>query len=209
METGLLISALVSLFVVIDPVGTSAVFAALTQDAPIKEQKRIAIRGVLTAIILLVLFNFLGQALLKYMHVSLPAFRIAGGLLLFVTAFRMIMGFTDPNQLNSKESVYQDRSNIAIFPLAIPLLAGPGAMTASLMFSTEAKGLLEHSIIIFAIIVIQTIALLCLLGAAKLNKIFGQSAQGILARVMGVLLAAMAVQFVSDGIKALIQMGTN
>lgn len=204
---GLLISALVSLFVVIDPVGTSAVFAALTQDAPAKEQKRIAIRAVITAVILLVLFNFVGQALLNYMHVSIPAFRIAGGLLLFVTAFRMIMGFTDPNQLNSKESVYQDRSNIAIFPIAIPLLAGPGAMTASLMFSTEAKGILEHGIIIFAIIVIQVTALLCLLGASKLSRIFGSSGHGIIARVMGVLLAAMAVQFVSDGIKTLIRLG--
>jgi len=203
MMTGLLISTLVSLFVVIDPVGTSAVFSALTQNVPEKEQKRIAIRAVITAVILLVLFNFVGQALLKYMHVSLQSFRVAGGLLLFVTAFRMIMGFTDQNQLNSKESVFPDRSNIAIFPLAIPLLAGPGAMTASLMFSTEAKGIFEHGIIIFSIIAIQAIALVCMLGAGRLSKIFGPSGHGIIARVMGVLLAAMAVQFIADGIKAL------
>jgi len=205
METGFLLSTLVSLFVVVDPVGTSAVFAALTEDASEGEQKQIASRAVMTAIALLVLFNFIGQALLNYMHVSLDAFRVAGGFLLFVTAFRMIMGFHDPDQLNSEKSAYRDRSNIAIFPLAIPLLAGPGAMTASLMFATGAKNALEHSIVIFSIIVIQTITLLCMWGTGKLSRIFGPSGRGIVARVMGVLLAAMAVQFISDGVRTLMQ----
>jgi len=203
MEIGLLVSTLVSLFVVIDPIGTSAVFATLTQDMPETEQRRIALRAVIIAITLIILFNFIGRALLNYMHVSLPAFRIAGGLLLFVTAFRMIMGFHDPDYLKSKKSVYKDVSNIAIFPIAIPFLAGPGVLTATLMFTTEASNFLGHAIVIFSIIVIQILALVSMWGAGKLSRIFGPSGQGIIARVMGILLAAMAVQFVADGMKAL------
>jgi len=205
MATGLLVSTFVSLFVVVDPIGTSAVFAAVTDHMSEGERRQIALRAVTTAVLLLVFFNFAGQALLNYMHVSLPAFRVAGGLLLFVTAFRMIMGFHDPDQLHSEKSAYKDRSNVAIFPLAIPLLAGPGVMTASLMFSTEAQGALQHSMVVFSIIIVQVLALLSMWGAAKLDRIFGPSGKGIIARVMGVLLAAMAVQFVSDGIKILIQ----
>lgn len=139
-------------------------------------------------------------------HVSSPAFRVAGGLLLFVTAFRMIMGFHDPDYLRSEKSAYTDVSNIAIFPLAIPFLAGPGVMTATLMFSNEATTLIDHGIVLFSIIAIQLIALACLWGAGKLSRFFGPSGTGILARVMGILLAAMAVQFIADGIKALAKM---
>jgi len=205
MEITLLFSTLVSLFVVVDPFGTSAVFATLTRHMSAVEQKRTAVRAVTVAIILLLLFGFAGQVLLNYMHVSLHAFKVAGGLLLFVTAFRMIMGFHDPDQINSEKSIYHDVSNIALFPIAIPFLAGPGVMTATLLFMTEAKGVLEYGIVVFSIITIQLIALASLLGAGRLGRIFGQSGIGIIARVMGILLAALAVQFVVDGVKALIQ----
>jgi len=205
MEIRLLLSTLISLFVVADPVGTSSVFAALTRNIPEGEQRRIAIRAATTSAVLLILFVFAGKALLHYMHVSLPAFRVAGGLLLFITAFRMIMGFHDPNQLNSEKSAYLDHSNIAIFPLSIPLLAGPGVMTAALFFWIDAKTIPEYSIVIFSIITIQAIALLCMWGAGKLSHVFGSSGIGIIARIMGVLLAAMAVQFIADGVKALMQ----
>lgn len=204
MEAKLLLSTMVSLFVVIDPIGTSAVFAALTRNISEVEQRRIALRAVLIAISLLILFCFVGQMLLNYMHVSLPAFRIAGGFLLFVTAFRMIMGFHDPDYLNSEKTAYRDTSNLAIFPLAIPLLAGPGVMTATLMFTTEARNILGYGIVAFSIIAVQMIALISLRSAGKLFRIFGPIGNGIIARVMGILLAAMAVQFVADGIKALI-----
>jgi len=206
MEIRLLLSTLVSLFVVADPLGVSSVFTVLTKDVPQKEQRRIAVRAATTAAVLLILFIFAGQALLNYMHVSLPAFRIAGGLLLFITAFRMIMGFHDPDQLRSKKSAYPDHSNIAIFPLAIPLLAGPGVMTVALFFWTDAKTIPEYTIVISSIIIIQAVAFLCMWGASRLGRIFGPSGIGIIARVMGVLLAAMAVQFISDGIKNLMQL---
>ncbi len=203
MWIGLFVSTLVSLFVLVDPFGTSAVFATLTNNCSEPEQRKIALRGVTIAITLLIIFCFVGKAILDYMHVSLPAFRVAGGLLLFVTAFRMIMGFHDPDHLTSKETAYKDVSNIAIFPIAIPLLAGPGVMTATLMFSTEANNFTGHAIVILSIIIIEAIALLSMLGAGRLSKIFGSTGKGIIARVMGILLAAMAVQFVADGVRAL------
>jgi multiple antibiotic resistance protein len=137
------------------------------------------------------------------MRVSLPAFRVAGGILLFVTAFRMIMGFHSSDKLNSEKSAYKDLSDIAVFPMAIPLLAGPGIITASLMFMTEATNIMGNILVLFSIVLVQLIALAALLGAGKLSRVFGNAGQGIIARIMGILLAAMAVQFVADGIKAL------
>lgn len=199
----LFLTAFISFFVVVDPFGTSAVFASLTQKLSDKEQKTIAIKAVSIAIGILITFCLAGQALLDYMNVSLDAFRVTGGLLLFVTAFRMIMGFHDPDQLESENTTYKDHSSIAVFPLAIPLLAGPGTITAALLFTTEAQSYIDYSVVIFTIILVQFIALLSLLGAGKLGKFFGPTGNSIIARIMGILLAAMAVQFIIDGLKAI------
>ena len=199
----LFLSAFISFFVVVDPFGTSAVFATLTQKLSDKEQRSIAVKAIILAITILIIFCLIGQALLNYMNVSLDAFRITGGLLLFVTAFRMIMGFHDPDQLESENTSYKDHSSIAVFPLAIPLLAGPGTITAALLFTTQAQSTLDYAVVIFTIILVQFIALLSLLGAGKLSRFFGPTGDSIIARIMGILLAAMAVQFIIDGTKAI------
>lgn len=199
----LFLSAFVSLFVVVDPFGTAAVFATLTQRAGAEEQRRIAIKAATLAAIIIISFCLVGRYLIEYMHVSLPAFRVAGGILLFVTAFRMIMGFHDPDQLESESSAYRDLSNIAVFPLAIPLLGGPGTMTAALMFTTSAGNGFEYGLVLAVIVLVQLIALASLLGAGWLSRFFGPTGNGIIARIMGILLAAMAVQFVADGLKDL------
>ena len=199
MSFDLFLSAFVSLFVVVDPFGTAAVFAALTQKMDRGLQKKIAIKAVLIATAILVSFSIIGEPLLHYMAISLPAFRVAGGILLFVTAFRMIMGFHDQDQLNSEKSAYRDRSNIAVFPLAIPLLAGPGCMTAIIMFSTASKNMMEYGQVMAATMIVMVIALACLFCAGLLGRLFGPTGYGIITRVMGILLAAMSVQFISDG----------
>jgi len=199
----LFLSAFISLFVVVDPFGTAAVFATLTQKANAEEQRKIAIKAATFAVVIIVGFCLIGRFLLEYMHVSLDAFRVAGGMLLFVTAFRMIMGFHDPDQLQSEKSAYKDLSNIAVFPLAIPLLGGPGTMTAALMFTTAADNVFEFGLVLAVIVLVQVIALISLLGAARLSRFFGPTGNGIIARIMGILLAAMAVQFVADGLKEL------
>ncbi len=206
MSFELFISAFVSLFVVVDPFGTSAVFTVLTQAMTRKEQRRVALKAVAIALVIMLSFSAVGRILLEYMHISLPAFRVAGGLLLFVTAFRMIMGFHDPDQLSSEKSAYKDRSDIAVFPLAIPLLAGPGVMTAVIMFSTAAHDAISHVQVTAAIILVQVLALFSLLGAARLSRFFGSTGNSIIARIMGILLAAMAVQFMADGITELFRL---
>ena len=197
----LFLTAFISFFVVVDPFGTAAVFVSLTQKLGRDLQKKIALKAVIIAVCILVLFCLIGDALLNYMHVSIDAFRVTGGLLLFVTAFRMIMGFHDPDQLESENTAYKDHSSIAVFPLAIPLLAGPGTITAALLFTAEAQSMGDYSIVIGTIILIQMIALFSLLFAGKISGFFGATGNSIIARVMGILLAAMAVQFVADGIK--------
>ncbi|HEY0902232.1 MAG TPA: MarC family protein [Micavibrio sp.] len=206
MSYELFISAFVSLFVVVDPFGTAAVFAVLARSMSAVEKRRIAIKAVCIAVAIMLVFSVVGRTLLDTMHISLPAFRVAGGLLLFVTAFRMIMGFHDEDQINSEKSAYKDRSSIAVFPLAIPLLAGPGVMTAVIMFSTAAHNMVAHVQVTCAIILVQVVALISLLGAARLSKFFGSTGNSIIARIMGILLAAMAVQFMADGITELFRL---
>lgn len=191
------------MFVVVDPFGTAAVFAALTQKMDRALQKKIALKAVIIAAAILTTFSLIGDSLLHYMAISLPAFRVAGGILLFVTAFRMIMGFHDPDQLNSEKSTYKDRSNIAVFPLAIPLLAGPGCMTAIVMLATSAKSMNEYAQVMGATGLVMVVALICLFCAAFLGRLFGPTGYGIITRVMGILLAAMSVQFISDGLHQL------
>ncbi len=135
------------------------------------------------------------------MGISFEAFQIAGGLLLFVTAFRMIMGFHEADNLNSDSNCYKDDASIAIFPLAIPLLAGPGCMTAVILNMTEANAIEEKMMIIVSIIVVQALAFGAMLSAGKLTKLIGDTGSSLLSRIMGIFLAALSVQFIADGIK--------
>ena len=199
MSPDLFLSAFVSMFVVVDPFGTAAVFAALTNKLDKAMQKRIAVKAVVIAAIILTTFSLVGEPLLRHMSISLPAFRVAGGILLFVTAFRMIMGFHDPDQLNSEKSAYKDRSDIAVFPLAIPLLSGPGCITAIVMFATSSKNMVDYATVMTATACVMLIALSCLFFAGFLGRMFGPTGYGIVTRVMGILLAAMSIQFLSDG----------
>ena len=203
MPLDLFLSALVSIFVIVDPFGSAAVFAALTKGMVRTEQVRIAVKAVIISASVLFVFSFVGEWLLHHMGISLSAFRIAGGLLLFVTAFGMLMGFHDPNALDSDKSSFKNRSDIAVFPIAIPLLAGPGTMTATIMFTTSAHSIIEYGMVLCAVAIVQAIALASLLGASWLSNMFGPTGNGIIARIMGILLAAMAVQFIADGVTEL------
>lgn len=199
MDINIFLSILVSLFVIVDPIGTSAVYASLTMDEGKEAARKIAFKAVTIAILLLVLIGFVGEGLLHHLGISLPAFKIAGGLLLFVTGFRMIMGAHDRGKLKSTANTYQDQSDIAVFPLSIPLLAGPGTMTAVLLHMAQAPTVVDKGMIFLAIFIVQGLALGCMFGASRLVRIFGPTANSILARLIGVLMAAISVQFVVDG----------
>lgn len=201
LEIGL--ASFVSFFVIVDPLGTSAVFSALTSGAPAQERRMIAVKAFVIATLLLVLFGIGGKFLLLKVGISLDAFRVAGGLLLFVTAFRMIMGFHDKKKLESSENCYSDNSSVAIFPLAIPLLAGPGCMTSVILNMSSTPIFYEKVVVMFAMVLVQILALFAMLTAGKITQILGDSAASLLARLMGILLASLSVQFVADGTKSL------
>lgn len=193
------LAAFITLFVIVDPLGTSAVFPSLVKGQPAHMVRFIALKASLVAVSILILFGIGGEALLHYLGISIPAFRIAGGLLLFVTGFRMIMGFHDPDQIESENSIYNDRSDVAVFPLAVPLLAGPGSMTAALLHMTTASSVLDKGMIVAAIVLVEIIAFVSMLGAERLVRFFGPTGSTLLARLIGILMAAMAIQFIIDG----------
>lgn len=195
------LSSFISLLVIVDPLGTAAVFSAITVKQNAAQRRAVALKAMMIAMTLLFLFGLGGKFLLLQMGISLDAFRIAGGLLLFVTAFRMIMGQHDSDSVDSNDSCYKDISNMAIFPLAIPLLAGPGCMTAMILNMNNAA-LIEHkAVIILSMILVEILALFAMLGAAKLTSMIGAAGSSLMSRLMGVLLAALSVQFVADGIR--------
>jgi len=139
---------------------------------------------------------------LQRLGISLPAFRIAGGILLFVTAFRMLFGHPQPESVKKNKSAYQDH-DIAVFPIAIPLLAGPGCMTAIILLMSRAETSVDHITVLAALVATHLTALVCLLVASPIQKLLGSGGVNILARVMGVILAAMSVQFVTDGLRGM------
>jgi multiple antibiotic resistance protein len=194
------LASFISFLVIVDPLGTAAVFSALSAKMSPSESRKIAIKAVIIATVLLIFFGIAGKLLLLKMGISLDAFRIAGGLLIFVTAFRMIMGFHDSDKIDSSDNVYKDTSNIAVFPLAIPLLAGPGCMTAMILNMGNAATFEHKGVVIFCIILVEFLALLAMLSAARLTAIMGPTGSSLLSRLMGILLAALAVQFVADGV---------
>jgi multiple antibiotic resistance protein len=201
-----LVSALVTLLVVVDPLGLVPAFLAVTHGLPEKSRPQVALRACLIATVILAGSALVGDWLLRALSISLPAFRIAGGLLLFSIASEMVFGLRVTRQTEAAESAIEERvRNIAAFPLGIPLMAGPGAITASVLLSGRSDGDPVKLGILLA--VIAAIMLLCLavfLMATRIGKLLGSTANMVLSRLLGVLLAALAVQFVIDGIRAVI-----
>lgn len=201
-------TAFVTLFVIVDPLGTAAVFTALTAHASTEQQKHIARRGSMIASCLMLAFALCGAQFLALLGISASAFRAAGGLLLFVTAFRMVMGAHETQTLSDNGSAYHNREDIAVFPLAIPLLCGPGCMTATILLSKRADTWPEVIATYTAIIAVQLVAFVSLWYAPKIFHLLSKTGASILARVLGVVLAAMAVQFFVEGVAGLVNGST-
>jgi multiple antibiotic resistance protein len=193
------INAFITLTVIVDPIGTAAVFCSMTPRFGKEKSQKTALRAVLIALNILLFFGLCGSSLLTELGITLPAFRIAGGILLFVTAFRMLFGHPQAESVRKNSAAHQEH-DIAVFPLAIPLLAGPGCMTAIILLMTHAQSGVEQLTVLGALAVTHVVALICLLLAAPIQKLLGSGGVNILARVMGVILAAMSVQFVADGL---------
>jgi multiple antibiotic resistance protein len=200
------ITALVTLFVVVDPIGLAPTFLAVTEGLPRRARRDVAVRASFIAGAILIGTALIGDLLLRALGISLPAFRIAGGLLLFAIAFEMVLGVRIRREGQEAEEAVEERvRNIAAFPLAIPLLAGPGAITATVLLSGSADGNILLVGLLLAVVVL--VALACLaafLLAGRLSRLLGLTGNIVLSRLLGVLLAALAVQYVVDGIRALL-----
>lgn len=196
-------NSFVTLVVVVDPLGLAPIFAALTHGYSKQRKKEAAIRGTIVGAAILFLFALVGDSLLGALGIGLPAFRIAGGALLFLLSLDMIFarssGMRSRTIREQEEDSYED--DISVFPLAIPLLAGPGAITGVLLY-TGGRETMEVITVLVVLTAILLLTLLSLLLAPRIMGFFGDSGTNVLARVLGVLLAALAVQFILDGIKA-------
>lgn len=204
MPLEFLISALVTLFVVVDPVGLVPAFLAVTERLSEKQRREVALRASLIAAAILIGTAIGGDWLLRQLGISLPAFRIAGGLLLFAIAFEMVFELRQARESKSAEDAVEEHvHHIAAFPLAIPLLAGPGAITAVILLTGQAAGRPMWLAFLFGVIAVVTLAsFLCFCAAGRIERFMGITGNVVLSRLLGVILAALAVQYVVDGVRA-------
>ncbi len=198
-------NSFVTLLVVIDPPGLAPIFAALTHGYSEKRKRQTAIRGTILGTAILLVFAFLGDALLAALGIGLPAFRTAGGILLFILALDMI--FASPSGLRSRTVREQEEisyeHDVSVFPLAIPLIGGPGAITTVLLY-TGGRDLAGIAGFVVVLLAVMLLTLASLLLAPRIMRLFGETGASVLTRVLGVLLAALAVQFVFDGLESLL-----
>ena len=206
MPLEFLISALVTLLVVVDPIGLVPSYLAITHGLPQRARRSVALHATLIAAAILVGSALIGDWLLRTLSIGLPAFRIAGGLLLFSIASEMVFGLRIQRQAETAEQAMEERvRNVAAFPLAIPLMAGPGAITAMVLLSGRATGHPDMLAGLIAAAVLDVaLCLIVFLAASRIEKLLGITGNVVLSRLLGVLLAALAVQFVVDGVRAVL-----
>jgi multiple antibiotic resistance protein len=198
-----LASAAVTLFVTIDPIGNLPVFISVTAGMTALERRATAIQATIIATGVLVAFALFGSHLLGFMGISIDAFRIAGGLLLFWTAFQMVFGDKQEAQDDTVKRINADQvTHIAIVPLAIPLMSGPGSISATILLSSHSPSLFAHAGLLIIIVAIMAIGLAVFMMSGPINRMIGKTGANVLTRLLGVLLAALSVQFVIDGVLA-------
>ena len=196
-----LLTAFTTLFVIIDPIGLAPIFLAMTAGMSPARRRAIAIRACIIGALILFAFSFLGEALLGFVGISMPAFRIAGGILLFLTALEMLFQRRQARrQDNADEAQQENQDDPSVFPIAIPLIAGPGAIASIILLTGNGDGLWHLSVLGVMVFVILIVFGLFML-ASPLERILGQTGTNVVTRLLGMLLAALAVQFILTGLK--------
>lgn len=203
IETGLV--AFTTFFATVGPADVAVIYAALAGGKPERERRALAAKGCLIAAAILLFFAVAGDALLRYLGISLPALRTAGGILLLLIGIDMVFarssGGTSTTGEENEEAAGRD--DLAVFPLATPLLAGPGAIGAMLLLMADTEGERLHQIaVVAAMLATLLLAFLLMLAAGRVQALLGKTGVHVIARVVGVLLAGLAVQFIFDGISA-------
>jgi multiple antibiotic resistance protein len=204
MDTSSFFVAFATLFATVGVADIAFIFAALTKDNTPAQRRLFATRGVLIALGILLFFAVLGNSILDVFGITIPALRTAGGVLLLLIAIDMVFarhsggtGTTDEEEREAKQA-----SDISVFPLAMPLLAGPGAISAVILLTTGARSDFEFWMVLLALVLILLLAWLTLLVAIPIQRLLGLTGLSVVSRMVGILLAALAVQFIFDGVKA-------
>ena len=196
------VSAFVALFVIIDPPGIAPVFASLTNGTSAQHQRRMAIKGTIIAMFILIFFAFFGRNFLGLLGISIDALRIAGGLMLFIIALEMVFEKRHARKQESAEKMDDYFEDISVFPIALPLLAGPGAITTIMLQVADAGADMTAQLVVTAALgAVMLVTLLVFLASGPVMKLMGPTVNTILTRLLGVILAALATQFVLDGLK--------
>jgi multiple antibiotic resistance protein len=203
------LSAFVTLFVVIDPPGCAPIFASLTSGASNAQRRVMAIRSSAIASVLLLLFALVGEVLLRTLGISLDAFRIAGGIMVFLIALEMVFEKRTERREGRAEEIskkaaeeHREIEDISVFPMAIPMIAGPGSIATTMLLVSRSHGIEQTVIVIAALISVLVLTLAALMAAGPIMRVLGPKLEAMITRVLGVLLAALAAQFVIDGVKA-------
>jgi len=194
MDIALFLHALTGLFVIIDPIGAALIFNSLTSGSDQRYRNSMAIKSVIISGITLILFGNYGETLFYHLGININSLRISGGLLLFYTAFKMItqeMKFTTSDK----------NTDISVYPMSVPLLAGPGTLTLSILLFSQAQSRTEAFTVVVAIVFILALTLVAMVASKYLKKIIGKTGDEILRRFLGVILAALAIQFIYEGIR--------
>ncbi len=199
----LFVSAFITLFVVIDPPGCAPIYAGLTKGATDAERRNMALRATAIAGIILVIFALFGEDLLGALHIELDSFRIAGGIMLFVIAMEMVFEKRTQRREDRAEKVAAtpEVEDVSVFPMAMPMLAGPGAIAAIMLLTNEARGTEQTLIVLGALATALVLTCLALIAAGPLIRLLGDRVEAVITRLLGVLLAALAAQYVIDGLK--------
>jgi multiple antibiotic resistance protein len=198
MSVEIFLNAFTSYFVIIDPIGAALIFHSLTVGGSRAYVLRMALRAVVISTVVTLLFGFFGPELLAKLGISIAALGVAGGLLLFYTAFEMITRTTSP------ERNLKTESDISVFPMSIPLISGPGCLTLTILLFSRPKVPGETVALLAAVLAINLLTFTFLLAAPSVTRIIGQTGDDILRRLLGVILAALSIQFVADGIRQII-----
>ena len=202
----LFLSAFATLFVVIDPPGCAPIYAGLTHGATRAQARSMALRASFIAGIILLIFALFGENLLAALHIELDAFRIAGGIMLFVIALDMVFEKRTQRREERAEKVRAtpEVEDVSVFPMAMPMIAGPGSIATMMLLMSRSQGTEQTLVVLAALVAVLVLTFVALIAAGPLMKLLGASVEAVITRLLGVLLAALAAQYVIDGLKAVL-----
>lgn len=200
----LFVSAFITFFVVIDPPGCAPIYASLTKGANAAQRRSMAIRATLVAGAILLVFALFGEQLLGALHIELNSFRIAGGIMLFLIALDMVFEKRTQRREERAQKIIDtpEIEDVSIFPMAMPMIAGPGSIASVMLLTGQNEGLDRAVIVLSALGAVLMLTLLALLAAGPIMRVLGQQTEAVITRLLGVLLGALAAQFVIDGLRA-------